>query len=127
MIDLVELLAAPDAAAVEQALSDYAGLVADVYGDRLVGLYLFGSRARGSSRPESDADIAVVLTALSGSALDEKMRLVDLAFDALTESGLMIQPWPFSQADWENRGVEARFSGLLQAARRDAVAVVPAR
>lgn len=127
MTDLAALLAAPDDASVDEALSSYAGLVAEAYQDRLVGIYLFGSRARGSSRPESDADIAVVLTGFSGSALDEKMRLVDLAFDALTENGLMIQPWPFTQAEWDKRQDQARFGGLLEAARRDAVALVPPR
>ncbi|MFN3671918.1 MAG: nucleotidyltransferase domain-containing protein [Bosea sp. (in: a-proteobacteria)] len=124
MNDLAELLAAPDQGAVERALSHYAGLVSAAYGQRLAGIYLFGSRARGSSRPDSDADIAVVLHAFSGSALDEKMRLVDLAFDALTDHGLMIQPWPFTRAEWRSEGRQARFAGLLQAARRDAVALV---
>lgn len=127
MTDLAALLAAPDDATVEEALSGYAALVAEAYRDRLVGIYLFGSRARGSARPESDADIAVVLKGFSGSALDEKMRLVDLAFDALTENGLMIQPWPFTQAEWERTQGEARFAGLLEAARRDGIALVPAR
>lgn len=126
MSDLAELLAAPDVHAVERALSDYAGLVSAAYGDRLAGVYLFGSRARGSARPESDADIAVVLSAFSGSALDEKMRLVDLAFDALTDHGLMIQPWPFTRAEWLAHQDGARFAGLLQSARRDAVPLVPA-
>ena len=127
MIDLAALLAAPNAATVDATLGRYAALVADAYRDRLAGIYLFGSRARGSARPESDADVAVVLSAFEGSALSEKMRLVDLAFDALTEAGLMIQPWPFTKAEWEARQGEERFAGLLQAARRDAVALVPAR
>lgn len=127
MIDLAALLAAPDAATVDATLARYAALVADAYRDRLAGIYLFGSRARGSARPESDADVAVVLSAFEGSALSEKMRLVDLAFDALTEAGLMIQPWPFTKAEWEAQQGEERFAGLLQAARRDAVALVPAR
>ena len=127
MIDLAALLAAPDAATVDATLARYAALVADAYRDRLAGIYLFGSRARGSARPESDADVAVVLSVFEGSALSEKMRLVDLAFDALTEAGLMIQPWPFTKTEWEARQGEERFAGLLQAARRDAVALVPAR
>lgn len=125
MNDLAQLLAAPDQGTVDDALAHYAGLVATAYGDRLAGIYLFGSRARGSSRPDSDADIAVVLHAFSGSALDEKMRLVDLAFDALTDHGLMIQPWPFTRAEWQAEGRQARFAGLLEAARRDAVALAP--
>lgn len=124
MNDLAQLLAAPDEATVNRALSAYAEAIASAYGDRLAGLYLFGSRARGSFRPESDADIAVVLNSFVGSALQEKMRLVDLAFDALTDHGLMIQPWPFTSAEWKMQTGQSRFAGLLQAARRDAVALV---
>ena len=34
---------------------------ADLYGDRLLHLTLFGSQARGDAEPESDIDILVVL------------------------------------------------------------------
>lgn len=37
-----------------------AGLEA-IYGDRLVQLVLYGSRARGDARPDSDIDVLVVL------------------------------------------------------------------
>lgn len=33
----------------------------ELYGERLEGVYLFGSYARGDSTPESDVDILVVL------------------------------------------------------------------
>jgi predicted nucleotidyltransferase len=125
MKELAELLAAPDEGAVARALSHYAAQVAEAYHDRLAGIYLFGSRARGSQRPDSDADVAVVLDAFAGSVLDEKMRLVDLAFDSLTDHGLMIQPWPFTRAEWLADRAGSRFAALLCAARRDAVALVP--
>jgi predicted nucleotidyltransferase len=32
-----------------------------LYGDRLKGVYLYGSRARGEAQPDSDVDILVVL------------------------------------------------------------------
>jgi predicted nucleotidyltransferase len=37
-----------------------AGL-AEIYGDRLAGLVLYGSQARGDAREDSDVDVAVVL------------------------------------------------------------------
>lgn len=44
------------------------GLVAEfkrelqrIYGDRLKGVFLYGSRARGEADPESDVDVLVVL------------------------------------------------------------------
>ncbi len=33
----------------------------DLYGDRLEGVYLFGSYARGKAMPESDVDVLIVL------------------------------------------------------------------
>jgi uncharacterized protein len=35
--------------------------LADLYGDRLLHLTLFGSQARGDAEPESDIDVLVVL------------------------------------------------------------------
>lgn len=113
-------LAAPSEAGAAAALSAYGQLVAREYGDRLVGLHLFGSRARGDHRLDSDADVAVVLSSLDGDALAEKMRLVDLGFDALTDAGLMIQPWPFTRSEWEAELPSGRFANLLASARRDA-------
>lgn len=127
MTDIAELLSPPDDRTAQRALDAYAALVREAYGERLVGLHLFGSRACGTQRPDSDADIAVVLTSFSGSALEEKMRLVDLAFDALTEAGLMIQPWPFTRREWESDVPVGRFAALLVAARRDALPLAPAR
>lgn len=118
--DVSTLLAPPTETDVAKALARYSNLLAAEYGSRLVGIYLFGSKARRDHRPDSDADLAVVLTSFRGSALDEKMRLVDLGFDALTDDGVMIQPWPFTAAEWEMRGVGGRFADFLVAAKRDA-------
>jgi predicted nucleotidyltransferase len=44
-----------------KALDDYVAAVRAHYGPRLVDVLMFGSRARGDHRPDSDADVAVVL------------------------------------------------------------------
>ena len=121
MNDLADLLAPPSEAAAARALRNYVGRVSDTYGKRLASIHLFGSRARGDHRPDSDADLAVILTEFEGSALNEKMQLVDLGFDALTDDGLMIQPWPFTLAQWELRAPGGRFADLLATAKRDGV------
>ncbi|KRE17664.1 hypothetical protein ASE63_00165 [Bosea sp. Root381] len=115
-----DLLSPPDDATAAAALEDYAERVRESYGARLVEMHLFGSRARGTARPDSDADVAVVLSAFEGGALSEKMHLVDLGFDALTDAGLMIQPWPFTEREWRAAEPQGRFGALLAAARRDA-------
>lgn len=124
MSNLAELLAPPSEAAVAQAVDAYVADVARAYDARFVGVFMFGSRARGDHQPESDVDLAVVLSAFDGSAVSEKMKLIDLGFNALTDAGVMIQPWPFTEAQWLGQESAGRFGALLSAARRDAVPVV---
>jgi len=102
------LLAPPDDATVARALQDFAAAVRRHYGDRLRGLYLFGSRARGDHTPESDADVAVVLADGGWKYWEEKFRLVDFAFDYTRSSGVYVQPWPFTASEWEHPGTDER-------------------
>jgi predicted nucleotidyltransferase len=59
--ELNEMLRPPTSSEIEAALAQFAANVRNHYGSRLHGLYLFGSRARGDHRPDSDADVAVIL------------------------------------------------------------------
>jgi uncharacterized protein len=56
--------------------------------------YLFGSRARGNFRVDSDADVAILLRGPPGAFLDTKLDLADIAYDVLLETGIRIQPLP---------------------------------
>ncbi len=47
------------------------------------GAILFGSRARGNRRLDSDADVAVLLRGHRGQVLDTKLALADIAYDVL--------------------------------------------
>lgn len=44
-------------------------------GDRVAAIYLFGSRAKGTARPRSDWDVAVVMREPVGVWEDEDLRL----------------------------------------------------
>ena len=68
----------------------------------VAGAVLFGSRARRSHRPDSDADIAILLRGPRGRFLDTKLALADIAFDGLLETGVLIQPFPIWEDDWEH-------------------------
>lgn len=61
---------------------------------------LFGSRARGTHRPESDVDIAVLLKGPRGRFLSTKVDMVDDAFDVLLATGVYIQPLPIWEEQW---------------------------
>lgn len=68
----------------------------------LAGAVLFGSRARHNHRPDSDADLAILLRGPRGHFLDTKLDLADIAFDVLLESGVLIQPLPIWEDEWEH-------------------------
>lgn len=66
------------------------------------GAILFGSRARKSHHPESDADVAVLLHGLPGKFVATKLAMADLAYDVLLETGIHIQPLPIWEEEWEH-------------------------
>jgi uncharacterized protein len=82
--------------------------VASVFVARVAAQYpvssaiLFGSRARGSRRPDSDADIAVLLRGRRGKFVDTKLAMADIAYDVLLETGVHIQPLPIWEDEWEH-------------------------
>jgi len=61
---------------------------------------LFGSRARGDHSPESDADLAIILKGPRRPFLPVKHAMVDLAYDIMLETGLLISPYPIWQEEW---------------------------
>ena len=113
------LLEPPDDATVARALADFAAAVRRHYGDRLRGIYLFGSRARGDHTPESDADVAVVLADGDWNYWTEKMQLADLSYDPLVETGTAIQGWPVRLNEWNQPDVH-RNPSLIRAMLDDA-------
>jgi len=116
------LLAVPDDKTVGRAIEAFASSVRRRYGPRLVGLLLFGSRARGDHTPESDADVAVILNDDDFDFWREKMTLADLSYDVVVTSGVDIQGWPIRRTEWIDP-VCHRNPALVQAMRRDGKAI----
>jgi predicted nucleotidyltransferase len=63
---------------------------------------LFGSRARQMHHPDSDCDLAVVLSGQTQPLLETILRMSDLAFDVLLETDILIQPLPIWESQWQN-------------------------
>ncbi|MGY2050609.1 nucleotidyltransferase domain-containing protein [Methylobacterium sp. JK268] len=78
----------------DPVLTRFRRTVADLYGDRLDRLVLFGSRARGDCRPDSDYDVAVFLRDMPDRWTEMK-RLADLSTDLLDETGEFIHAMPY--------------------------------
>lgn len=68
----------------------------------LMGAILFGSRARKSHRPDSDADVAVLLHGQPGKFVATKLAMADLAYEVLLTTGIRIQPFPIWEEEWEH-------------------------
>ena len=83
-------------AATERAARAFLKHISGTY--PVVGSIVFGSRARGDHKPDSDADIAVVLKGEPGNRYKAARDLGDAAYDAMVETGIYVSPLPL----WES-------------------------
>ena len=81
--------------AVSRAVREFARRVAGRYPVQQV--ILFGSRARGTQRTDSDADVAVLLRGIRGHFVDTKLEMVDIAYDVCWTQGSTSSPCPFGR------------------------------
>ena len=70
-----------------------------LYGDRLDGVYLFGSYARGEAEPESDVDVLIVLDEVTDYA-GEVDRTGRLASEVSLRHGLSLSRVFLSRRAW---------------------------
>ncbi|MBV9751120.1 MAG: recombinase family protein [Hyphomicrobiales bacterium] len=100
--------------------------VARAFRRRLRGRYdvresiLFGSRARHAHRPDSDADIAVVLRGPCGDRTAAALDMAALAFDVLLETGVLVEALPLWEDEFKH---PERFSnpGLIRNIQREGI------
>jgi antitoxin ChpS len=114
----VDLLVPPDQKAVDAALRAFSGAVHDKYGEKLAGVYLFGSRARGDHKPFSDVDLAVVIDDRDVGSLGHRIDLSNLAYDVLLDTGAEIRPWVFGKQEWDDPSLSVD-AGLVVSIKRD--------
>jgi predicted nucleotidyltransferase len=84
------------------------------YGPRLERAILYGSRARGDAREDSDYDIAVFLRDVVDPA-DKFDRLADIGSDILYEAGKLVHARPYRAGAYRDR------TPLMLEIRRDGV------
>ena len=102
----------------ESAVRDFlARIPADIRLDRAI---LFGSRARGEHRPDSDADVALILHERGDDGMT-LMMLAELAYYAYLDTGIMVQPVPIAIEDWLNPAAFPRPGFLRNVAREGIV------
>ena len=74
----------------------------DMYGNNIDRIVLFGSRARGSARDDSDYDVAVFLKSLDDYAA-ERRRLGELRFRTMEETGQFLDIKAFRAESYADR------------------------
>ena len=74
----------------------------DMYGDNIDRIVLFGSRARGDAREDSDYDVALFLKTLVDRAA-ERRRLGLLRFIVMEETGQFLDIKAFSAETYQER------------------------
>ena len=87
-----------------------------LYGDRIERIVLYGSRARGDARPDSDYDVAVFLKDMA-DRWHEIDRIVEIEGDILDETGAVINALPFRADAYNER------TPLMHEIRREGVDV----
>ena len=84
---------------VEKVLRKLRRELEGIYGPRLRGVYLFGSRARGEAEAESDVDVLIVLDRLDRYGV-ELERTGEAASRLSIEAGLSISRVFVSEREW---------------------------
>ena len=72
-----------------------------LYGDRLKGVYLYGSYARGEARDDSDIDVAVVLAG-PVSRWEERRRTSELRSELSLRDTCVLMPFFLSEEEYRS-------------------------
>jgi predicted nucleotidyltransferase len=98
----------------DPVLARFRVALTEAYGERAERVVLYGSRARGEHRPDSDYDVAVFLRNLTERA-KEMHRLAEMETDILYDAGAVINALPFPADAYRERSgfmSELRKNGL---------------
>lgn len=100
---------------VQQALKELQDYLAKIYGERLRGVYLYGSYARGDFHSGSDVDVLVVLSGMV-KPTQEIDRIGDGVADICLDHNVLIATYPVPE-EW----LKARKSPLFENVRREGI------
>ncbi len=96
----------------DPVLQRFRAALDEAYGKRLERAVLYGSRARGDAKPDSDYDIAVFLKNFTDFERELDV-LVKIETDILDDTGAVINAMPFREGAYNQR------TGFMQEVRQD--------
>ena len=97
---------------VVRIVREFRDELAAVYGNRLKGVYLYGSYARGDAREDSDIDVAVVLEG-PVNRWEEDRRTNALISDACLRENCLLMPFFLSEEE-HRRTPDALFRSIVR-------------
>ena len=100
----------------QEAVKEFCLRVKVALGNDLVGLRLFGSKARGTGNRDSDVDIAVVVRQRNSGVWD---KVMDIAFDANLKWDVYISPRVIESRAL--RDTKWRATGFVQNLEREGI------
>jgi len=109
-------------ACTEQLIRAVKSRLEELYGSRLKGLILFGSRARGDFTEASDADVAIIFEDVVEHPFAVKCEVIDATYDLFLDSGIIIQPWPLRE-DWLEEPQASPYPHVIRAILREGIRV----
>jgi len=101
-------------AASDPALVRLREALSELYGDRLERVMLYGSRARGDARPDSDYDVAVFLRDMTDLG-PELHRLANLEMAIVDATGEVVHAMPYRAGSHDER------TPLMREIRREGI------
>jgi predicted nucleotidyltransferase len=103
---------------IEPIVREFKAALQTMYGDRLHGVILYGSYARGDYDDESDIDLMVLLNDEQVNTYGEIRKIMDVETEILLKYGLAVSPLPVANETYKtSRG------GVYQEARREGLIV----
>ena len=88
-------------ASSDPILNLFRGALAEIYGDRIERVVLYGSRARGEEHADSDYDIAVFLNDFTTCAREFR-QIARAELTVLDATGATVHAMPFRAGTWRD-------------------------
>ena len=102
---------------VDLAIKAFSKQIGKLYGEKLIEIRLYGSRARGDHEKDSDVDLLVILKDFS-DFWEEFKKISEYASTISLEFDIVISAIPICESEWK-----ARNTPLILNARREGMAI----